>query len=287
MRWTLTYNLLGGDMQAAGRAWNPIRELETINLTPQAAPTAGGDCLQPGSACETNDLIRYIPSIMVALFYISFMSSGNMMFASIGNEKENRTIEVLLLSVSSRQLLTGKTVGLGIAGLLQTLVWLASTYIFFNIGGQTLNLPENFSFPFSILAWSLVFFLGGFAVYASLMAGVGAMAPKIKEAGSASMIAMLPLLTGYMIGLLAPMAGAADKALPVFLSFFPLTAPVVMVMRLTDGTAPVWQLLLSAGLTYLTAFFILRGVASMFEAQNLLSGQPFSLKRYFLAFIGG
>jgi ABC-2 type transport system permease protein len=120
-------------------------------------------------------------------------------------------------------------------------------------------------------------------VYASLLAGAGALAPRLKEAGGANFIAMAPLMAGYLVGLMATLTGTTHEGLPVALSLFPLTAPVLIVMRLTDGLVPAWQLWLSAGLTYATAFFIFRAVAAMFTAQTLLSGQPFSLKRYLRA----
>ena len=85
---------------------------------------------------------------------------------------------------------------------------------------------------------------------------------------------------------MAPLAKAADSAFLVFLSIFPLTSPVVMVMRLTNGAVPLWQLLLSILLLFVTAYYALHSVAAMFHAQNLLSGQPFSLRRYFGALVG-
>ena len=287
MQWTLLVNLLGGDAEAADRIWNPIWNLEAMSIAPQVLPgsSSGEDCSRPGFACRSNDLIRYIPSILVGLFYVSFMVSSSMLLTSVGSEKENRTIEVILLSLHPRQLLAGKTIGLGIAGLLQTAVWLGAIFVALEIGGQVLNLPENFTFPTGILVWSLIFFLGGYALYASLMAGAGALVPRLKEAGAASFIAMVPLLAGYLAGLLAPIAGVTNEWLPVFLSIFPFTAPVVMVMRLADGVVPAWQLLVSAVLTYLTAYFTLRVAANLFRAQNLLSGQAFSISRYFRAML--
>jgi ABC-2 type transport system permease protein len=68
--------------------------------------------------------------------------------------------------------------------------------------------------------------------------------------------------------------------LAVGLSIFPLSAPVMMITRLTIGNVPVWQPLMAAGLTILMAILIMRAVARMFRAQILLSGQPFSLQRY-------
>jgi len=284
---TLYFNLLDGDQALTDLVWNPIREMKEINITPQAASAdASSECLRPGTACNSSETIRMIPALMVAIFYIALMASSSMLFNSIAAEKENRTIEVILLSINSRELLAGKIIALGIAGLLQTVMWLTSIYIIFNLGGSTLHLPEGFSFPVSIILWSVIFFLGGFALFASLMAGAGAMVPKLKEAGVASFIAMMPLLIGYMIGLMAPLVGHTQDLLLVFLSLFPLTSPVVMVMRMTDGTVPLWQIVFSAVLLYVTAYLIFRAVAAMFHAQNLLSGQPFSVKRYLRALVG-
>jgi ABC-2 type transport system permease protein len=224
--------------------------------------------------------------LLVIVFYIAIISSSSMLFNSVTKEKENRTIEVLLVSISPRQLLAGKTIALGIAGISQTLAWLLSIYIVFNMGGSTLSLPPGFSLPPHLLAWSLVYFIGGFALYASLMAGAGALVPRMKESGVASFIVMAPLLIGYMIGLLAPVAGFTTAVLPFILSFFPLTSPVVMIMRLTDGYVPFWQLLVSAILLYAGAYLIFRSVAAMFHAQNLLSGQSYSLKKYLFALAG-
>jgi len=79
---------------------------------------------------------------------------------------------------------------------------------------------------------------------------------------------------------------APHAALPTALSLFPLTAPVVMIMRLTIGGVPFWQPLLAAGLMALTAVFVVRSVANMFRAQTLLSGQPFSARRFYKALLG-
>lgn len=288
MSWTLTYNLTKGNKNLADIVWNPATKVEETPLASSNQPvgTTGDDCSRPGFACETYELIRLIPSILVVIFYITFMSSSSMLFNSIGTEKENRVIEVLMLTVSPRQLLTGKTLGLCIAGLLQTFTWLAAIYAAFTLGKPIFKLPENFVFPTEILLWGLAFFLGGYGFYASLMAGAGAMVPKMKEAGVANFIAMIPLFVGYIFGLLAPMAGATQSPLLIILSIFPLTSPIVMIMRLTDTLVPFWQLLLSLILVYAAAWWALRASADIFHAQNLLSGRPFSVKSYLMALIG-
>jgi len=284
----LNLNLLDGDLELADQIWNPIWTLDVRSIAPvvQGTSISGEDCSRPGAACESNELIHLMPSILVAIFFITFLSSSNMLFNSIGIEKENRTMELLMLSINPQQLLAGKILALGTAGLTQTVFWLSAIYISFNLGGSTLSLPDGFQFPAEIVAWGLVFFIGGFALYASLMAGVGALVPKMKEAGSASIIAISPLFLGYVFGLLAPLAGAANSPLIVFLSIFPMTSPVVMVMRLTAYHVPIWQSLLSIVLLYITAYLSLQMVTAMFHAQNLLSGQPFSVRNYLRAMTG-
>jgi ABC-2 type transport system permease protein len=288
MAWTLMFNLLGEDAELAGSVGNPVREVTATQVAAQAGPgsPSGEDCSRPGAACPSNDLVRLMPSLLVVVFFFAFMSSSSRLFNSIGTEKENRVIEVLLLSVSPRQLLAGKTLGLGIAGLLQALAWLAAVYFSFNGNRSLFHLPEDFVFPAAILFWGMLFFLGGYGVYASLMAGAGALVPGLKEAGVASYLAQAPLFFGYIFGGIAPLAGISDSLFLVFLSIFPLTSPVVMVMRLTAGLVPVWQLLLSMVLLFGSVYLTQRLAASMFHAQNLLSGQPFSVRRYFASMLG-
>jgi ABC-2 type transport system permease protein len=288
MGWTLMVNLLDGEIEAASRVWNPIWTFEEKNLSleGQVGASSAEACLRPGSDCASNDFIRYMPSLMTAFLFVVFMVSSSMLFNSIGAEKENRTIEVILLSLKPKQLLAGKLTAAGIAGIIQTTLWLIAIFILFNQGGSTLRFPEGFTFPLDIVIWSILFFVGGYAFYGSLMAGAGALVPRMKEAGIANFIAMMPLMLGYLVGLLAPLSGNAKELLPVVLSIFPFTSPVVMIMRLTDGYVPLWHLILSIGLLYLSAYFALRIVSAMFRAQNLLSGQPFSLTRYFQVLAG-
>ncbi len=272
---TLLENLVG-DPELASIVWDPIH-LEWTSLAGEVQSGAG----------QSNDTVQFIPAIMVILLYVSFMMNASLIAESVSSENENRTMEMLMVSISPRQMLVGKIVALGTAGLVQVIVWVGTALALINLGGQTLSLPPGFTIPASILVWGVLFYLLGYAVYGSLMAGVGALTPRMKEAGQASFLILSPLMLGYLIGLLAPMAGETEAVLPVALSMFPLTAPVLMMMRLTGGGVPLWQLLLSAALMLGTAYLIIRAVAAMVHAQNLLSGQPFSVKRYFRALLKG
>jgi ABC-2 type transport system permease protein len=152
------------------------------------------------------------------------------------------------------------------------------------LSGTTFNLPIAFQLPPSFLVWALVFFLLGYAVYASLMAGLGALVPNLREASQATILVIFPLI--IPIFLLSILIEQPNSALAVFLSVFPLTSPVAMMTRLASVEVPIWQTLLATVLLVLTAVFVVRAVARMFRAQTILSGQPFSRKVFFQALMG-
>jgi ABC-2 type transport system permease protein len=211
--------------------------------------------------------------------------SSSLLRQSMGNERKDRVQEVLMLSVSPRQMLTGKVLGLAVVGLLQTVIWAGGGYAMMRLGGQTLNLPADAQLPFSIVAWSVVFFALGYAVYASLLGGVGALAgPNRMGSSSADFVIIWPLIIPifFMMFLIENPNGM----LAVALSLFPLTAPVAMITRLAAGGVPLWQPILSAALMAVSAIFVVRAVARVFRAQMLLSGQPFTVKRYLAALLG-
>ena len=287
MRWALLVNMLGGDVQLAQKVWNPM-ELEVHNLdpTPEFDRYSEEDCSRPGYACESNALVQMIPMATIILIYIFIAGGASMLLRNVANEKQNRMIEILMTSVNPRQMFTGKIIGLGIASLIPTLVWVGTSFTLLQVGAGALNLPEEFSLPLSFLIGWLLFFLLGYALYASLMAGVGALAPNLKEANQAIGLIMLPMVIGYMLSILPPTIEAPHDGLALGLSLFPLTAPFAMVMRLVIGGVPAWQIVLSAGLLIASIIFVVRGAARTFRAQSLLSGQPFTVRRYISTLVG-
>jgi ABC-2 type transport system permease protein len=124
----------------------------------------------------------------------------------------------------------------------------------------------------------------GYAVYASLMAGVGALVPNMREATQATIVLLIPMMIPLM--LISGLSSKPNGPLAVVLGLFPLTSPVTMMARLAAAQVPTWQLLLAVLLLAVTAYLVLRSVAGMFRAQNLLSGQPFKLKIYLQALLG-
>jgi ABC-2 type transport system permease protein len=179
--------------------------------------------------------------------------------------------------------LNGKVISYCLLGFFQVLAWLGAVFMILRIGGTTLNIPPGFKFPISLLVWGLVFFVLGYAIYASMMAGAGALTPKLSQYTSVYFIVSIPLMISYFFSLILAMR--PHSPLAVGLSLFPLSAPIMMITRLTVGGVPFWQPIVAAGLSLIMAVLIVRAVARMFRAQILLSGQPFSLSRFLKALV--
>jgi ABC-2 type transport system permease protein len=121
-------------------------------------------------------------------------------------------------------------------------------------------------------------------VYASLMAGVGALVPNLKEASQLTTVVILPMIVPLMF--ISALIRTPDSPLSVFLSLFPLTSPVSMMTRLSATVVPFWQIGISILLLAATALLLVRASAKLFHAQNLLSGQTLSVRNFVRALAG-
>lgn len=267
----LRYNLLNANEKLAINVDFPVN-IKNQPVSPDQPQRDSG-----------NPLTFFVPYIVMMIFYIVILMSASFMLNSITSEKQNRVIEILMVSITPTQMLTGKIIALGLVGLLQTIVWTGAGYFLLQLTGSQLSMAAGFQLPPTILIWGVVFFILGYAVYASLMAGIGALVPNLREASQATTVIIVPMIIPIM--LLNALIQAPNGGLSVGLSLFPLTAPVAMMTRLAAGEVPLWQLVLAAVLLALTAMLIIRSVSGMFRAQTLLTGQSFSLKIFFKALL--
>jgi ABC-2 type transport system permease protein len=224
--------------------------------------------------CDANPLIGFLPMFVMVFFFIAFTNGSALLIRSISGEKQNRLIEILASSVEPLQLMAGKILGLGIGTLLAFAMWVLAGYAALRLSQA--NLPAEFEVPGNFLPWAIVFFLLGFALYAGLMAGIGALVPNIKDTTKVSWLVIGPMMVGYIVGIFS--MERPHSPLMTALSLFPVTAPLNMVQRLTTGEVPVWQPVLAAALLAIAVLLAIRAAARLFRAHNLLSGQPFSPK---------
>ena len=271
IRRVLTYNMLGADEDLIEVFWKPLKT-EWIPL---------------GDETQMTDQESYAPwavsyAIMM-VFYVVILMSSSLFLNSMNNERKNRVMEVLMVTIDPLQLFTGKMIALGITGLLQAIIWFGTVYAVLALFGRGLNLPPGFQLPVSILVWGIVFFVLGYAVFASLMGAIGALAPTPKEASQSVFIVIAPFIIPMMFNSI--LVEQPFSLFSVILSIFPLTASISMMTRLPSAAIPIWQPVLSAGLMLITAFFFVRAAARLIRVQNLLSGQRFTLKSFIRALL--
>ena len=182
-----------------------------------------------------------IPGVFSVLLVLSIIFSSTYLLQGLGEEKENRLIEILLSSVSARQLLTGKVLGIGAAGLAQVVVWVISAPLLLSLasstfGGfiSTIHLPANF------LVLAVVYFILGYLLFAVLSAGIGAISSNSRE--GQQLIGLLTVPACIPLWFMSLLMFLPDNPVWVVLTIFPLTAPVEVIVRLGVSDIPAWQL---------------------------------------------
>jgi ABC-2 type transport system permease protein len=181
---------------------------------------------------------------VVFLFAVLIMYSS-MIINGVIEEKGSRVVELLIEAVPARQLMTGKVLGLGIVGLGQTLV-------IFGLPAVVLTISARGVIPAGVgaLAWLVVlWFVLGYAFYAVIAAGFGALVSRPEEAQAVLVPANVLMITGYFVGFVA--INAPDATFARVFGWLPPTAPYVMLVRQTLGTPSVVEVLGSLALMLL------------------------------------
>jgi ABC-2 type transport system permease protein len=213
-----------------------------------------------------------VPGLFSFLLAFSVIFSASYMLSGLVDEKENRLIEVLLSSVSTRQLLTGKVLGLGAAGLIQVAVWLVSLPLLLNLASSTfggffgvIQLPGNF------IALGLVYFILGYLFFVVVAAGIGAISTNTREGQQLLMTLTMPVFIPFWFGSLLFMF--PNSPIWVVLSVFPVTAPVTTMLRLGVSDVPIWQLAVSILVLGLSIIGVLFVAIRVFRIYLLMYGK--------------
>ena len=204
-----------------------------------------------------NEMIA--PGLFLVIFFMLVTFFGNQMLTSSTEEKENRTVEMLLTMVKTDTLITGKILSLMVLALIQMLVIVlpvAAGYLAF---GSKLQLPNM---DLSLLVFdpvriglALVIFLASFMMFTGMLVTLGAMMPTAKEASQWFGLVIM-LIFGPFYGITA-FVSFPDSPFVKFLSLFPFTAPIPLLLRNAVGNLPMWEGLLGVALLILAAVLVL------------------------------
>ena len=247
---------------------------------------------------EGGALARFaIANVLSLLVYVAILIYGVMVMRGVIEEKANRIVEVVASSVRPFELMMGKVLGIGAVGLTQLLGWGAGLIA---LSVMAAPLIEVFSGPFSpsgievqthdlpfdpavlpalvtpgLMIAFVLFFLGGYLLFAGLFAAVGSMVDQEADAQSLQVPLMLPIMLPLLF--LGRVADQPEAPLSVFLSLFPISSPVLMVVRMTVSTVPWWEVALSLALLAGAFVGVIWLAARIYRVGILMTGKKATL----------
>jgi ABC-2 type transport system permease protein len=210
--------------------------------------------------------------VMTGVLLLCISIFGQMVLTGVLEEKSSRVVEVLLARIPARALLAGKIAGIGLLGLAQIAVTALAALVAVTAVGS-IDLP---AIRGSVLAWAVVWFVLGYALYATTFGALGSLGSRAEDAQSVAGPALVMLPVAYFASffMITQPASAAAKAV----SYFPLTAPFAMPGRIAMGATTWWEPLLAAALTLVTIIGLVRLAGRLYTNAILHSGPALSLK---------
>jgi ABC-2 type transport system permease protein len=199
---------------------------------------------------------------MNIVLFLLLQTYGGWVVQGVTREKASRVVEVLLSTITARQLLFGKVTGIGFVALVHATVLVTSALV----ATRVVGLDVFDGFRLGDVALGGVWFLVGYALYCSAFAAAGALCSRAEDAQGAALPITLPMLAGYLVAFSA--AGGVSPVLWI-LAFFPPTAVLCMPVLWATGDVPAWAMLLSMVLTLATAVGIALVAARIFERSVL------------------
>jgi ABC-2 type transport system permease protein len=239
---------------------------------------------ETGESVEKGQSIG-IAIALVILLYTALLMYGIITMRSVLEEKTTRTMEVLISAVRPFELLCGKILGVAAAAFTQFAIWMISTALLFSYGalaaagmGQGSAL-SGVHVPVSLVIWASVFFFGGYFLYSSMFAAIGAACSNDQDAQQLQWVAMAPLV--FCMVIYSVVLNDPTSNVSVGLSLVPFFAPVLMSLRISLQTPPLWQIALSLALLFITTIGTIWASAKIYRVGILMYGKRPSIVEMF------
>lgn len=233
---------------------------------------------------ETGNIANTLaPGIFIILFYLTIMLLGNQMLSSVTEEKENRVIEMILTSIKARTLIVGKILTITLLGIVQIVLTLLPFIIALSFFPAQLHLPFIDLSQINLLSGAmligLVLFGLSFILFTGVLVTIGAMTPTAKEAGRFLGLAMF-FMIAPIYALQAIMSDPNQAIVKVF-SFFPLTAPITLMLRNTVGNLGQSEIIVGITILALSGIIALTTAVRAFRFGALEYDRKLNLKELF------
>lgn len=216
--------------------------------------------------------------LLMMVLYITVLIYGQMVAQSVATEKSSRAMELLITSADPKNLIFGKVIGTGVAGLLQIASLLVWGAICISLNKQYFTDNEILSLFSGIspelVVYTVVFFVLGFALYAFLNGAMGSMASKLEDVGTLTMPVMFTFIISFVVIISFMSSDNIDNAIINVLSYIPFTSPMAMFARISMGTANHFEALLSIIILIISIYGIGRLAVAIYKIGILMYGKP-------------
>lgn len=261
-----------------------------------------------GNESSSDSLTSFlIGIIMTFILYMFIIIYGQLVMMSIIEEKNNRVLEIIVTSIKPTHLMLGKIIGIGAVAITQVVIWalLICGFITFVLPGivgdqmfaelaafkagtlnpstattdlgvlQVMAMLSSLSYIFSIFGYLILFLIGGFTLYASLYAAIGASVDNAQDGAQLQVFCIVPVIVGLMFAM--SIGQNPDSSLATLLSMIPFTSPMVMMARIPGGV-PTGEILASLAILYASIIAIIWFTAKIYRVGIFMYGKKPTVK---------
>jgi ABC-2 type transport system permease protein len=224
---------------------------------------------------EGNWVNVILPFVAGFFFIIAVTGSAGYLLQVVTDEKENRTMEIMVTSLSPGQMISGKAVGLMGVSLTQLGIWLATAVVAILIAAQFFPILQTITMPWGLLLVTGLFFLPTYALIAGIMTAIGGSVTELKQGQQVSGLLNLAFIFPYI--LTALILFNPNSSLVTAMTLFPTTAFATISLRWSFTVIPLWQVVVSWLLLTATAVLSIWVSGRIFRAGMLNYGQGLNL----------
>lgn len=278
------------DAQAINRVRSIVESGSAVSLK---TLRLSDDGIVSESSTELSTIIGMIFTILIYMFILLY---GNMVMQAVLEEKKSRIVEVMVSSVKPVNLLIGKVVGIGLVGITQLIIWGVLLGVLFSGLSLFISSPDqaaamsadmgDFNMEglvtsimgvnwFEIGIFFLIFFIGGYVLYASIFAMFASAVDSEEDTSQFMTPVTLLIMFAFFAGFYS--VSNPDGPLAFWTSLIPFTSPIVMMVRIPFGI-PMWEKLLSVLLLYGTFILISIFAAKIYRVGILMYGKKPTIK---------
>lgn len=216
--------------------------------------------------------------ILMFMLYISVITYGQMIAQSVATEKSSRAMELLITSAKPDSLIFGKVLGAGFAGLSQILIILLWAVACYKVNApfweDNFFIASIFDMPVSLIAYTAVFFILGFLIYAFLYGALGSLASKMEDIGTLTTPLTFLMVIAFMVPIVSISSGKVDSGLMKVLSFIPFCSPMAMFARIAMSTVKPLHIAISILILIVSNIAIGYVAVLIYRMGILMYGKP-------------